>query len=158
MVPDVATNSLNDLEKAPQNSPVCSGYTRFRVADDFLFRTGLWRCRKYGWQDFSGAAARIQGTLKNSIYVHCSSHIFNLCVAFNEESTDKAVNLYHFLRTFEFVITLIIVFRCLEVTRPLTKQLQTACYDTGAARQKLRHAGKMRQDIESKHAPITKKL
>ena len=172
----------------------------------------------------SGAAARIQGMFKNAIYVHCSYHILNLCVAsscqiqivnnmmgkvrttsdffnnspkrsalliskvkellpnshhthlidvcrtrwvaridglavmielypaviaslevikenndrsWNDESTDNAVNLYHFLGTFEFVITLIIVSRCLEVTRPLTKQLQTASYDASAARQKV---------------------
>ena len=34
------------------------------------------------WQDkFSGVAAKIQRKYEKAIYVHCNSHILNLCVA-----------------------------------------------------------------------------
>ena len=61
----------------------------------------------------------------------------NVDNTWNDESTQKVVNIYRYIITFEFVITLVIVSRCLEVTRPLTKQLQTASYDAGAARNKV---------------------
>ena len=160
----------------------------------------------------SGAAARIQANNKNAIYVHCGSHILNLCIAsssqmqlvrnmmdnvhvtselfnnspkrfdllrqkikamlpqarhchlidvcrtrwvsridglgvfieiysaivasleeisnnvggtWNVESRTKASGINHAIVTFQFAVCLIIISRCLEVTRPLTKQLQS---------------------------------
>ena len=172
----------------------------------------------------SGAAARIQATHAKAVYVHCSSHVLNLCVAkccqeqlvrnmmdtvrvvsefynfspkraslliekitqllpqvrhkhlidvcrtrwvarvdglatfielfsviveslevikdntdrsWNVDSTQKANSLYHSIVTFQFVLSLVIVSRCLEVTRPLTIQLQSISYDAGVAREKV---------------------
>ena len=190
----------------------------------------------------SGTASRIQQMFKSAVYVHCNSHLLNLCIAascqiqivknvmnkvralwdffnnspkrsqlltgkirellpdalythlidvcgirwvariyglgitaelypaiiaslnvirqnvdgtWNYESTQKAVNIYHYIVTFQFVNTLVIVSRCLEVTRPLTKQLQTASYDPGTARNKVSllyvMLEKMRCSVDEKH-------
>ena len=159
----------------------------------------------------SGAAVRIQSQFPKALYVHCRSHVLNLCVAsackiqvvknmmghvrivsqffnahpkrdlilrakiallpqkarhqhlldvcrtrwiaridgleifielftaivaalddikdnsdktWNAESIRDASGLYHGTISFQFIVTLIVVSRCLEVTRPLTKQLQ----------------------------------
>ena len=190
----------------------------------------------------SGAAARIKATNEKAVYVHCNSHVLNLCVAsccgqqlvqnmmntvrvvaefynfspkrfshltkkikeaisparhthlidvcrtrwvarldgldvfielfsaivdsmdeikcnadrtWNNDSTQKASCLYHSITTFQFLVTLVIVSRILEVTRPLTKQLQSASMDAGAAREKVNllevMLEKMRVDVEKRH-------
>lgn len=55
----------------------------------------------------------------------------------NSESTQKASGLYHSIVSFQFIVTLVIVSRCLEVTRPLTHQLQSSTIDAGSAREKV---------------------
>lgn len=172
----------------------------------------------------SGAAARIQRISEKAIYVHCGSHILNLCMAsscrmqlvknmmdnvritseffnnspkrsalltekikelvpksrhaklidvcrtrwvaridglsvfiedymaivatvedisnnvggtWNNDSRVMTNGIKHAIVTFQFVVCLVIVSSCLEVTRPLTKQLQSDSYDAGAARQKV---------------------
>lgn len=172
----------------------------------------------------SGAAARIKAIQSKAIYIHCNSHILNLCVAtcckqqlvrnmmdtcrvtsefynfspkrfallekiikelcpraqhsrlidacktrwiarldalavfvevfiaivrsleeirnnedrsWNSDSTQKASGLYHSIVSFQFLITLIVVSRCLEVSRPLTLQLQHSAIDAGYAREKV---------------------
>ena len=48
----------------------------------------------------------------------------------NYESIRDASGLFHSIVEFRFLFTLIVVSRCLEVTRPLTKQLQSPTMDT----------------------------
>ena len=73
----------------------------------------------------------------------------------NDKSTQKAVNIYRSVDTFEFVISLIVLSRYLEVTRPLTKQLQTASYDAGATKDKISllyiMLEKMCLDVDERH-------
>ena len=45
--------------------------------------------------------------------------------SWNNESTQKANSLYHSIINFQFLVTLVIASRCLEVTGALTKQLQS---------------------------------
>ena len=218
---------------------------------DFLHELGLLidLCRGQGYDGagnmagrLSGTAARINALQDKAVYVHCNSHILNLCVAkcseqqlvrnmmdhvrvaseffnfspkrfallaktikellpmarhshlidvchtrwvaridglgvfvelflaivhcfeeiknnadrtWNYESTQKASSLYHSTVVFQFIITLIVVSRCLEVTRPLTKQLQSSSIDAGSAREKVHllyvMLERIRSEIETKH-------
>ena len=52
--------------------------------------------------------------------------------SWNKESTQKENSLYHSIINFQFSVTLVIVSRCLEVTRPLTKQRQSSSLDAGS--------------------------
>ena len=185
-------------------------------------------CRGQGGYDgagnmagkLSGAAARITAHQEKAIYVHCNSHILNLCVAtcckeqvlrnmmdhvrvaseffhfspkrfallqktigemfpknhhrnltdvcktrwvarldglgvfievfpaivrcfeeikdnvevhWNDESTQKASSLYYGTTAFQFITIFVIVSGCLQVTCPLTKQLQSSSFDSGSA-------------------------
>ena len=49
----------------------------------------------------------------------------NVGGTWNVESRTKASGINHAIVTFQFAVCLIIISRCLEVTRPLTKQLQS---------------------------------
>ena len=190
----------------------------------------------------SGAAARIQENYKKALYVHCNSHILNLCVAtcckeqlvsnmmghvrvtseffnfspkrfdllvktieeicptsshkrlinvcktrwvaridglsvfievfpaivkcletirddaddsWNVESKRRACFLHIGTISFPFIATLVVVSRCLEVTRPLTVQLQESAIDAGAAREKVSrlyvHLEKLRNEVDVRH-------
>ena len=74
--------------------------------------------------------------------------------SWNNESTQKANSLYHSIIDFQFLVTLVIISRCLEVTRPLTKQLQSSL-DAGSATEQilfLRHMlEKMRSNVQKRH-------
>ena len=63
----------------------------------------------------------------------------------NVESRTKASGINHAIVTFQFIVCLNIISRCLEVTRPLTKQLQSASFDAGAI------LNNMRTEIDEKH-------
>ena len=54
----------------------------------------------------------------------------NVDKTWNPESTVKASGLYHCITSFQFIVSLVVVSKCLEVTRPLTVQLQSASIDT----------------------------
>ena len=73
----------------------------------------------------------------------------------NVESHTKASGINHTIVTFQFVVCLNIVSRCLEVTRPLTKQLQSASFDAGTATAKIdllyTILNNMRTEIDEKH-------
>ena len=73
----------------------------------------------------------------------------------NVESRTKASGINHAIVTFQFIVCLNIISRCLEVTRPLTKQLQSASFDAGAARAKIdllyTILNNMRTEINEKH-------
>ena len=168
----------------------------------------------------SGVAACIQGTHEKAIYVHCNSHILNLCVAlccsipfvrdmmdnvrsisnfFNDSPKrtqiltriirevypeERQVKLLNVCRTrwvaridglkifrscylailkafkevkknSKFLVSLILVERCLKCTRPLTLQLQSASLDAGQAREKVSllflTINELRSDIENTH-------
>ena len=197
-----------------------SGEAIANTIQDFLrdCRLPIGDCRGQGYDRagnmagrLSGAAARIQAVQDKAIYVHCNSHILNLCVAscckellvsnmlehvrvvseffnfppkrfellvktieemlpkanhkrqinvcktrwvaridgldvfievfraivrcfeiikanvddtWNPESVKKAFYLFHATVSFSFIAPLVFVSRCLEVTRPLTVQLQ----------------------------------
>ena len=79
----------------------------------------------------------------------------NVGGTWNVESRMKASGINHAIVTFQFVVCLIIISRCLEVTRPLTKQLQSASFDVGAARAKIDLLylilDNMRTEIDAKH-------
>ena len=70
--------------------------------------------------------------------------------SWNVESRRKASYLHIGTISFPFIVTLIVVSRCLEVTCPLTVQLQESAIDAGAAREKVSrlyvHLEKMRHD------------
>ena len=51
----------------------------------------------------------------------------------NAETVRGASGLFHLVTSFQFIVCLIVVSRCLEVTRPLTKQLQFSTFDVVAA-------------------------
>lgn len=55
----------------------------------------------------------------------------------NAESVKKAFYLFHATVSFSFIAQLVVVSRCLEVTRPLTVQLQDCALDAGSAREKV---------------------
>lgn len=187
----------------------------------------------------SGIAARIQGTHEKAIYVHCNSHILNLCVAsccsipfvrdmmdnvssisnfFNDSPKrtqiltgvikevypkERQIKLLNVCRTrwvaridglkifrscylailkalkeikknskepsvrqridgmvvamkkFKFLVSLILVERCLKCTKPLTLQLQSASLDAGKAREKVSllflTINELRSDIDNTH-------
>ena len=46
------------------------------------------------------------------------------------------IYLFHAMISFSFITPLVFVLRCLEVTRPLTVQLQDSALDAGSAREK----------------------
>eukprot|EP00112_Aurelia_sp_Birch-Aquarium-sp1_P017236 Seg3978.1 transcript_id=Seg3978.1/GoldUCD/mRNA.D3Y31 product="52 kDa repressor of the inhibitor of the protein kinase" protein_id=Seg3978.1/GoldUCD/D3Y31 len=73
----------------------------------------------------------------------------------NDDSCRNASGIFHCIVAFQFIVCLVIVSRCLEVSRPLTKQLQTASYDAGAARSKVSFLftvlQNMRLEIDAKH-------
>ena len=73
----------------------------------------------------------------------------------NVESRRKASSLHIGTISFPFIVTLIVVSRCLEVTRPLTVQLQESAIDAGAAREKVSrlyvHLEKMRHKVDVRH-------
>ncbi|XP_065683362.1 52 kDa repressor of the inhibitor of the protein kinase-like [Hydra vulgaris] len=150
----------------------------------------------------SGAAVR-KAIYPKALYVHCGSHVLNLCVAnacniqivsnmmsnirvisqfFNfspkrfdvlkkkiEEMFPKAHHsrLIDVCRTrwiaridgldvfIEFLVTLVVVSRCLEVTRPITKQFQSPNFDVFASHEKINllHLAlqRLRSDIEHSH-------
>ena len=191
---------------------------------------------------YSGAAARIMAIQEKAVYVHCNSHILNLCIAssckeqfvrnmmdavrvtseffrfspkrfdllkkiikkelpncrhkviidvcktrwvaridgllnfieafpaivqcldeikdnvdghWNDGSTEKANGLYHSIVNFQFILVLVIVSGFLEITRPLTVQLQDSSLDANAAREKVSllfvMLERFRSDIERKH-------
>ena len=79
----------------------------------------------------------------------------NVGGTWNVESRTKASGINHAIVTFQFAVCLIIISRCLEVTRPLTKQLQSASSDAGAARAKIDLLylilDNMRTEIDTKH-------
>ena len=55
----------------------------------------------------------------------------------NSNSVRDASGLYHATISFQFIFCLVVVSRCLEVTRPLTKQLQSTTFDVVAANEKV---------------------
>ena len=79
----------------------------------------------------------------------------NVGGTWNVESRMKASAINHAIVTLQFIVCLNIVSRCLEVTRPLTKQLQSASFDAGAARAKIdllyTILNNMRTEIDEKH-------
>ena len=71
-------------------------------------------------QVFEGVVSALE-TVKNNEERHWSS-----------DSVRDASGLFHGTVTFEFIICLVIVSRMLEITRPLTKQLQSPTIDVVA--------------------------
>ena len=61
----------------------------------------------------------------------------NVDRSWNSDSVRDASGLFHATLDFQFIVVLIIVSRSLEVTRPLTKQLQTVSFDVVAANEKI---------------------
>ncbi len=55
----------------------------------------------------------------------------------NSDSERDARGLFHGITQFHFMVCLVVVSRCLEVTRPLTKQLQSSTFDVVASNQKV---------------------
>jgi hypothetical protein len=57
--------------------------------------------------------------------------------------------------SFSFIVALVVVSRCLQVTRPLTVQLQESAIDAGAAREKVSalyvHLESIRNDVDTRH-------
>ena len=228
-----------------------SGEAIANTIQDFLRDRGLSidDCRGQGYDGagnmagrLSGAAARIQAVQDKAIYVHCNSHILNLCVAscckellvsnmmehvrvvseffnfspkrfellvktieemlpnanhkrlinvcktrwvaridgldvfievftaivrcfeiikaniddtWNPDSVKKAFYLFHATVSFSFIAPLVFVSRCLEVTRPLTVQLQDSALDAGSAREKVSRLyvqlEKVRNEVDVRH-------
>ena len=77
-----------------------------------------------------------------------------VCDKWNPESVRKASPLYLATVPCLFLVALAVVSRCLQVTRPLTVQLQDAV-DAGAATEKVNalyvHLEKMRKDVDARH-------
>ena len=73
----------------------------------------------------------------------------------NPESVRKAGPLYLATVSFSFIVALVVVSRCLQVTRPLTVQLQESAMDAGAVREKVNalyvHLEKMRKNVDARH-------
>ena len=61
----------------------------------------------------------------------------NVDNTWNTDSVKKAFYLFHATVSFSFIAPLVFVSRCLEVTRPLTVQLQDSALDAGSAREKV---------------------
>ena len=54
----------------------------------------------------------------------------------NIETVCNASGIFHSVTTFQFIVCLTVVSRCLEATRPLNKQLQSSTFDVVAANEK----------------------
>ena len=65
----------------------------------------------------------------------------------NNESRVMALGIKHSILSFQFVLSLILVSRCLEVTRPLTKQLQAVSLDASGAQKKVSLLNVMLQNL-----------
>ena len=76
--------------------------------------------------------------------------------SWNSDSVRDAGGLFHATISFQFILCLIVVSRCLEVTRPLTKQLQNASFDVVAANEKVKllyaTLCRMRSEISELHS------
>lgn len=74
----------------------------------------------------------------------------------NTNTVNDASGLFHGTACFQFVVCLIVVSRCLEITRPLTKQLQASTLDVVESDEKisLLYASlqRLRQEISTFHA------
>jgi hypothetical protein len=79
----------------------------------------------------------------------------NINKTWNPESVQKAGYLYLGSVSFSFIVTPVIVSRCLEVTRSLTVQLQEKAIDASAAREKVSrlyvHLENVRNEVDAKH-------
>lgn len=75
--------------------------------------------------------------------------------SWNNDSVRDACSLFHATISFQFIFILVAVSRCLEVTRPLTKQLQSSSFDAVASKDKVNllytMLRKMRLEISDKH-------
>lgn len=89
-----------------------------------------------------------ESTTKGNGLYHSTVNLFLLHLRFSPGSSIAQVS-------FQFIVTLVVVSRCLKVTRPLTKQLQSASFDAGSAREHVTvlyvMLEKMRADIEERH-------
>ena len=60
-----------------------------------------------------------------------------------------------FIRTFEFIVGLVVVERCVKCTEPLTLQLQSVSLDAGKAREKVAFLfltiNELRSDVDKVH-------
>ena len=82
--------------------------------------------------------ARIDGLdvfmeIFDAIVVSLENVKCNVDKSWNSDSMKDASGLFHGTVDFEFIVCLVIVCRMLEITRPLTKQLQTPTIDIAAA-------------------------
>ena len=99
--------------------------------------------------------ARIDGLdVFSEVFVpiaHCFELIkFNADRTWNTDTVRDASGLFLSVTSFQFTVCLVVVSRCLEVTRPLTKQLQSSTFDVVAANEKvsLLYAALQRMRIE----------
>ena len=70
--------------------------------------------------------------------VHCLERIsLNESNELNSDTVRDASGLFHSVTTFQFIFSSVIVSRCLEITKPLTKQLQSSTFDIVAANEKV---------------------
>ena len=69
--------------------------------------------------------------------------------------TDKAGGMIKAIKTFEFIVSLVVVERCLKCTEPLTLQLQSVSLDAGKAREKVAllflTINELRSDVDKVH-------
>ena len=76
--------------------------------------------------------------------------------SWNVESVNKAFYLFHATVSFSFIAHIVFVSRCLEVTRPLTVQLQDSASDAGSVREKVSslyvQLERVRNDVDVRHA------
>ena len=67
----------------------------------------------------------------------------------------KAGGMIKAIKSFEFIVSLVVVERCLECTKPLTLQLQSASLDAGKAREKVSllylTINELRSDVDKVH-------
>ena len=61
----------------------------------------------------------------------------NVGGTWKRDSMRDASGLFHAILSFQFIVCLHVVSRCLEVTRPLTKQLQSSTFDVVAAKEEM---------------------
>ena len=61
----------------------------------------------------------------------------NVDKSWNSDSVRDVCSQFHATISFQLIIALVVVSNCLEVTRPLTKQLQFAAFDAVAANAKI---------------------
>ncbi|XP_065683294.1 52 kDa repressor of the inhibitor of the protein kinase-like [Hydra vulgaris] len=75
--------------------------------------------------------------------------------SWNHDSVRDANSYFFATRSFQFLVTLVVVSRCLEVTRPITKQFQSPNFDVFASHEKINllHLAlqRLRSDIEHSH-------